>query len=147
MSRTFAIACLTASVGVAAPVMRAFASAPERSAASCSAVAPRIATRNVIPAGFPLPAGVRFTWIERNAAGTTLVGFAPRTFSKTVSFFRRTLRSTWTDAEFGEAEARFVSPLFAGQWRVNTIAGCDRASVVTLSFSSRTNRSATGRDR
>ena len=143
MSRTLVIVCLAASAVSAGPVVRAFAGAPvARGASRCSTSAPQIDARKVLPAGFPLPAGVTFTWIERNGAETTLVGMSPRALPATARFFRTALarigtRSTWTDAEFGEAEARFSGPALAGKWRVNAVPSCAGASVVTLSFPSR----------
>ena len=142
MSRTVVIASFAASIAIAGPVVRAFASTHPSHVAGCATAAPQIDARSILPVGFPLPAGVKFTWIERNGAETTLVGIAPRALPATASFFRAALakidtRSAWTDAEFGEAEARFSGPALAGKWRVNAIAGCARASVVTLSFPSR----------
>jgi hypothetical protein len=95
-----------------------------------------------IPAGFPLPAGVAFTWIEQRGPETMVVGISPRSLAATANFFRAALakigtRSTWADAELGEAEARFSGPALAGRWRVNAIAGCAGASVVSLSFPTR----------
>jgi hypothetical protein len=140
------IICVVASAATIGPVMAAFGSTHAHRVAACSTVAPQIDTHSVVPTGFPLPTGVKFTWIERSGANTILVGVAPRTLSGTATFFRRALArtgtsTTWTDAEFGEAEARFSGPMFAGKWRVNAIAGCAGASVVTLSFPSRVNPS------
>ena len=140
--RGVAIFCVAVAALAAGPVVRAFASSPALRVAACPLAARHVDVRATIPAGFPLPAGVAFTWIERRRPETMVVGISPWSLAATANFFRTALakigtRSTWADAEFGESEARFSGPALSGRWRVNVIAGCAGASVVSLSFPTR----------
>lgn len=143
--RGVAIFCVAAAALAAGPVVRAFASSPALRGAGCLLATRQVDVRATIPAGFPLPAGVTFTWIEQRGPETMVVGISPRSLAATANFFRTALtkigtRSTWADAELGESEARFSGPALAGRWRVNAIAGCAGASVVSLSFPTRARR-------
>ena len=94
--------------------------------------------RKPLPPGWnvPLPPGTVPTQLVTGAI-QQVVGFAPGKFDGVVSFFRRDLvrrgyRSTSFDAEYGESEALFSGHGIDGQWRVNTVPGCDGANVVSV---------------
>ena len=133
---------------VAAPAVQALGR--DAPGSTCGELRAPIGTRAAGPAGFPIPPGTRLSDRYTNAAGTTVVvGFAPLPLRAAVSWYRRHAlaagyRSTWVDAERGEAEARVVRARASVLWRVNAVSGCARASVVTLELSGRPSRAGTG---
>jgi hypothetical protein len=66
-----------------------------------------------------------------------VIGFAPVSFSEGVRYFRESYpelgyRIGGGDAEMDEAEADFTGQGTHGRWRVNAIAACPGASVITI---------------
>jgi hypothetical protein len=127
---------------VVVPAVRALGGdTPARSA--CAALGTPIARPAAIPAGFPVPRGVRFTDVYANAAGTTTVlAFVPLGLSEAAAWYRGRaaaagFRPTWVDAEVGEAEARVVRARTTVHWRVNAVRGCARTVVLTLELAGR----------
>ena len=90
------------------------------------------------PADFPLPPGTVVTAGSQPHAGQIVVaGLIPADLQDAASFFDEALRASGYrqglgDAESNEAEAPFTGNGFRGKWKVNAIAGCPTAVVLTL---------------
>jgi hypothetical protein len=91
-----------------------------------------------LPADFPLPPGTVVTAnSEPHTGQLVLAGLVPADLEGAASFFNESLtesgyRQGLGDSESGEAEAPFTGNGFRGKWRVNAIADCPSAVVLTL---------------
>ena len=91
-----------------------------------------------LPADFPLPPGTVVTASSEPHTGQLVVGgLIPSDLQDAASFFNETLpasgyRQGLGDSESNEAEAPFTGNGVRGKWRVNAIANCPTAVVLTL---------------
>jgi hypothetical protein len=94
--------------------------------------------RTTLPPGWkvPFPKGTAVSIVEGGAV-RQVIGFAPYSFASAVAYFREGFPKRGYaigngDAENDEAEANFSGHGVRGRWRVNAIAGCPGATVVTI---------------
>jgi hypothetical protein len=125
-------------IALAVPLLGWGDGSGERVAAAALPSCAPVTRRTELPPGWtvPLPRGTVVTVVESGAI-RQVVGFAPLSFPDAVAYFREELadagyRPGDGDAEMDEAEADFAGHGVRGRWRVNAIAGCGGASVVTV---------------
>jgi hypothetical protein len=93
-----------------------------------------------LPADFPLPPGTVITASSQPHSGQLVLGgLIPADLQDAASFFDESLpergyRQGLGDSESNEAEAPFTGNGFRGKWKVNAIAGCPTAVVLTLAL-------------
>ena len=91
-----------------------------------------------LPADFPLPPGTVVTASSEPHSGQLVVGgVIPADLQDAASFFNESLpangfRQGLGDSESNEAEAPFTGNGLRGKWKVNAIANCPAAVVLTL---------------
>jgi hypothetical protein len=97
-----------------------------------------VARPQALPARFPLPPGTVVTASSEPHSGQLVVAaLIPSDLQDAASFFNESLpangfRQGLGDSESNEAEAPFTGNGFRGKWKVNSIAGCPTAVVLTL---------------
>jgi hypothetical protein len=109
---------------------------PAARAPACAHASKPIARPIEIPAAL-LPARTVLTGARRQNGLTFVSGVVPLTFQEAVRFFFTTLPAAGYvnglgDAEMDEAESFFTGSALHGKWKVNGIASCPNAVVVTL---------------
>jgi hypothetical protein len=109
---------------------------PAAKAPACAHASKPIGRPNEIPAAL-LPPRTVLTGARRQQGLTFVSGVVPLTFQDAVRFFFTALPvagyvNGLGDAEMDEAESFFTGSALHGKWKVNGIASCPNAVVLTL---------------